>query len=160
MINEFEFYHGVTFARMLHSVQRELAIKPYSASDNAAYVVDGSIGVYIKYSSKRLSPWRFSFQQRHRDAIVEMKTNLGDVFVLLVCNDDGVVILTFDEFKQVLNEAQERTEWISATRNRREMYSIKGSDGKLGFKVGKDEFLGKLFSRDSLPPGQKGPVSC
>jgi hypothetical protein len=47
---------------------------------------------------------------------------------------------------------QEGTEWISATRNRREMYSIKGSDGKLGFKVGKDEFVGKLFGRDSVPP--------
>ena len=29
------------------------------------------------------------------------------------------------------------------------MYSIKGSDGKLRFKVGKDEFLGKLFRADS-----------
>ncbi len=33
MINEFEFYHGVTFARMLHAIQKELAIKPYSPSD-------------------------------------------------------------------------------------------------------------------------------
>src|ERR1700674_4542770 len=146
MINEFEFYHGVAFARMLHVVQKELAIKPYSPSDNAAYVVNGSIGIYIKYSAKRLSPWRFSFQQRHRDRIAEMKRNVGDVFVLLVCNDDGVVILTFDEFKQVLNEAEEGTEWISATRNRRQMYSIKGSDGNLGFKVGKDEFLEKLVT--------------
>jgi hypothetical protein len=146
MINEFEFFHGVTFARMLHVVQKELTIKPYSPSDNAAYVVNGSIGVYIKYSAKRLSPWRFSFQQRHRDRIVEMRKNVGNIFILLVCNDDGVVILTFEEFMQVLDETQEATQWISATRNRRQMYSIKGSDGKLGFKVGKDEFLEKLFS--------------
>jgi len=149
MINEFEFYHGVTFARMLHAIQKELTIRPYSPLDNAAYVVNSSTGIYIKYSSKRLSPWRFSFQKSHRDRILEMKKNLGDVFVLLVCNDDGIVILTFDEFTQVLNEAQTGTEWISATRNRRQMYSIKGSDGKLGFKVGKDEFLGKLFSPES-----------
>src|SRR5713101_7631019 len=104
MINEFEFYHGVTFARMLHDTQKELTIKPYSASDNAAYVVDGVIGVYIKYSSKRLSPWRFSFQRRHRDRINEMKADLSQVFLLLVCNDDGIVVLSFDEFKQILNE--------------------------------------------------------
>jgi hypothetical protein len=151
MINEFEFYHGVAFARMLHVVQKELAIKPYSPSDNAAYVVNGSIGIYIKYSSKRLSPWRFSFQQRHRDRIMEIEKDIGGVFVLLICNDDGVVILTFDEFKQVLNqETHGGTEWISATRNRRQMYSIKGSDGKLGFKVGKDEFLEKLFKSRAL----------
>ena len=150
MIKEFEFYHGVAFARMLHVVQKEVAIKPYSPLDNAAYIVNGSIGVYIKYSAKRLSPWRFSFQQKHRDKIVAMENDLDTVFVFLVCNDDGVVILTFDEFRQVLNETHAGVEWISATRNRRQMYSIKGSDGKLSFKVGKDEFVEKLFS----PAGQ------
>jgi hypothetical protein len=145
MINEFEFYHGVVFARMVHITQRELAVKPFSSSDNAAYVVDGSIGIYIKYSLKRLSPWRFSFQKRHRDKIHEMKENLSEAFVLLVCNDDGVVVLSFDEFKQILNETGGDSEWISAARNQRQMYSIKGSDGRLSFKVGKDEFLGKLF---------------
>lgn len=160
MINEFEFYHGVTFARMLHATQKELAIKPYSSSDNAAYVVNGSTGIYIKYSTKRLSPWRFSFQQQHRDRILEMKKNVGEVFVLLVCNDDGIVVLTFDEFTQVLNEAQGGTEWISAARNRRQMYSIKGSDGKLSFKVGKDEFLGKLFSPENRTSTEKGPMTC
>jgi hypothetical protein len=149
MINEFEFYHGVVFARMVHITQRELSVKPFSSSDNAAYVVDGSIGVYIKYSLKRLSPWRFSFQKRHRDKIREMKENLGEAFVLLVCNDDGVVVLSFNEFKQILNETDGDSEWISGARNRRQMYGIKGSDGKLGFKVGKDEFLGKMFPAES-----------
>jgi hypothetical protein len=145
MISEFEFFHGVVFARMLHATQRQLSIKPYSTSDNAAYVVDDTKGIYIKYSSKRLSPWRFSFQKRHQETILEMKKNIGAVFLLLVCNDDGVVVLTFDELKQILHEDHETVEWISATRNRRQMYSIKGSDGKLSFKVGRDEFLHKIF---------------
>lgn len=152
MIKEFEFYHGVTFARMLHATQGELVVRSYSASDNAAYVLNGSIGVYIKYSSKRLSPWRFSFQKRHREKIAEMENNLGDVFLLLVCNDDGVVVLTFEELTQVLNDMRGDTEWISASRNRRQMYSIKGSDGKLSFKVGKDEFIGKIFQKTSKGP--------
>jgi hypothetical protein len=145
MINEFEFFHGVVFARMLHATQKQLSFKPYSTSDNAAYVVDGTKGIYIKYSSKRLSPWHFSFQKRHQDKIMEMKQNIGEVFLLLVCNDDGVVVLTFDELKQLLDEHHQTVEWISATRNRRQMYSIKGSDGRLSFKVGKDDFLGKMF---------------
>jgi hypothetical protein len=145
MISEFEFFHGVVFARMLHATQNQLSIRPYSTSDNAAYVVDDTKGIYIKYSSKRLSPWRFSFQKRHQETILEMKENIGTVFLLLVCNDDGVVVLTFDELKQILNENHEAVEWISATRNRRQMYSIKGSDGKLSFKVGRDEFLYKMF---------------
>jgi hypothetical protein len=145
MISEFEFFHGAAFARLLHATQRQLSIRPYSTSDNAAYVVDETKGIYIKYSAKRLSPWHFSFQKRHQETILEMKKNIGAVFLLLVCNDDGVVVLTFDELKQILDETHESVEWISATRNRRQMYSIKGSDGKLSFKVGRDEFLHKMF---------------
>ena len=152
MINEFQFFHGVVFARMLHATQRQLSIKPYSTSDNAAYLINGTVGIYIKYSSKRLSPWRFSFQKRHQDKILEMKKNIGEVFLLLVCNDDGVVVLTFDELKQILSENHGTVEWISATRNRRQMYSIKGSDGKLSFKVGKDEFLEKMFKQEKDAP--------
>jgi hypothetical protein len=145
MISEFEFFHGVVFAHILHATRYQLSIKVYSESDNAAYLLDETKGVYIKYSTKRLSPWHFSFQKRHQDAIREMKAHLKEVFVLLVCNDDGVVVLTFDELKQILDQNHESVEWISATRNRRQMYSIKGSDGKLNFKVGKNEFLGKMF---------------
>ena len=147
MISEFEFFHGVVFARMLHATQRQLCLRPYPGSENAAYVLDGDKGIYIKYSSKRLSPWRFSFQKRHQETILEMKKNVGSVYVLLVCNDDGVVVLTFDELKQILDENHEAVAWISATRNRRQMYSIKGSDGKLNVKVGRDEFLEKMFGQ-------------
>ena len=111
------------------------------------------MGLYIKYSSKRLSPWRFSFHKRHQDKILEMKKDIGELYLLLVCHDDGVVVLTFDELKQILNENYETVEWISATRNRRQMYSIKGSDGKLGFKVGRDEFLTKMFGLQKDPAG-------
>ncbi len=76
---------------------------------------------------------------------MEIKNGVGNVFVLLVCNDDGIVILAFDELALVLDGACGGTQWISVTRNRRQMYSIKGSDGKLGFKVGRDEFSKKLF---------------
>src|SRR5260370_38482315 len=81
-----------------------------------------------------------------------MKKNIGEVFLLLVCNDDGVVVLNFDELKQILSENSQAVEWISATRNRRQMYSIKGSDGKLSFKVGKDEFLNKMFNQGKYAP--------
>jgi hypothetical protein len=146
MISEFEFFHGAVFARMLHSGQAVLSIKPYSESDNAAYVVNDSKAVYIKYSTKRLSPWRFSFQPRHHEMILEMKGNMGEVFICLVCNDDGVVVLSFDEFQEVVKADGGAVEWLSAARNKRQMYLVKGPLGRLTFKVGKDDFSGKLFT--------------
>lgn len=146
MIGEFEFFHGAVFSRMLHATQQAISIAPYSADDNAAYVVNGDKGLYIKYSTKRLSPWRFSFQRRHHEKIAEMKREMKDVFVVLVCNDDGAVVLTFDEYQQAVKDALGFGDWISAARNRREMYLVKGPEGRLAFKIGKDEYLEKIFS--------------
>ena len=145
MVSEFEFFHGAVLARMLHSIQQTMTVAPYSESDNASYVINSSKGIYIKYSTKRLSPWRFSFQKRHHEMIVDMRRDLGEVFVVLVCNDDGAVVLTFDEFQQVVKSDGGGGQWISAARNRRQMYLINGSDGKLAFKIGKDEFAEKIF---------------
>jgi len=145
MIGEFEFFHGAVLARMLHSTQQPISIKPYSEFDNAAYVINGNKGIYVKYSAKRLSPWRFSFQMRHHEVIAEMKRTIGEVFVVLVCNDDGAVVLTLDEFQQVAKNGSEPAEWLSAARNRREMYLVKGPEGRLEFKVGKDDYSAKMF---------------
>jgi hypothetical protein len=145
MINEFEFFHGAALARMLHATQQTMMVALYSEFDNASYIINESKGVYIKYSTKRLSPWRFSFQKRHHEKILEMRRDLGEVFVVLVCNDDGAVVLTFEEFQQVVTSDSDTGQWISAARNRGEMYLIKGSEGKLAFKIGKNEFSEKIF---------------
>lgn len=145
MIGEFEFFHGAVFTRILHTTQQTMTVRPYSEFDNAAYVVNDSKGVYIKYSTKRLSPWRFSFQKRHHEMITEMNRNVGDVFVILVCNDDGAVVLSFDEFQQVARNGYGQGEWLSAARNRREMYLVKGPEGRLAFKVSKDDYAEKIF---------------
>ena len=147
MIREFEFYHGVVFSRMLHAAsgQKEISIKPFPTSDNASYVVNGKVGIYIKYSAKRLSPWRFTFKKQHQDEILEMKKQIGEVFLLLVCHDDGIAAINFDELKQILNEGHGLFEWVSVARNRREMYLIKGSDGRLEFKVSQKGFSERII---------------
>jgi hypothetical protein len=154
MIKEFEFYHGTVFTKLLHGGGLACTISRYPTPDNAAYVVDHRVGIYIKYSTKRMSPWRFSFQRRHQEEIQEMKYNLGNVFLLLVCNDDGIVTLSFDELKRILDETHEEVEWISVARNKRQMYSVAGSDGRLGFKIGKDDFPSKIFGQSTASAAQ------
>ena len=146
MIKEFEFYHGLVFARILHSMQRPLSVEPHPTPSNASYVINDNIGLYIKYSSKRMTPWRFSFKKEHQDEIAEMRECYGRVFLVLVCNDDGIVCLSYEELKQILDEDHEPVEWVSANRHPREMYAVKGSNGALEFKIGASEFPHKLFS--------------
>lgn len=145
MIKEFEFFHGLVFARILHRTQQTLSIKLFQSSSNASYILNETTGVYVKYSSKRMTPWRFTFRSEHQAEIDLLKANFDKVFLLLVCNDDGVVCLSYSELKQLLDNQHEPIEWISATRHKREMYAVKGSNGELDFKVGKIDFPEKLF---------------
>jgi hypothetical protein len=145
MIKEFEFYHGVVFTKLIHDSQKNITLKPFSSASNAAYVLNENIGLYIKHSKKRLSPWRFSLQKIHQEEILQMKNELGEVFVLLVCGEDGIVTLSHEELKKILNEAHEEVEWISASRNPNKEYTVKGSDGALGRKVGKNDFPKKIL---------------
>ena len=146
MIRDFEFYHGLVFARILHGTQRPLAIRPFQSASNASYVVNDTIGLFIKHSSKRMTPWRFTFTREHQEEIDLLKSNFSKVFLVLVCSDDGVVCLTYSELKQILDNLHEPIEWISATRHKREMYLVKGSNGELDFKIGQSEFPNKLFA--------------
>ena len=46
----------------------------------------------------------------------------------------------YKDIKKVLDEHHEEAEWISASRLKRESYAIKGSDGKLKFKINLRDF--------------------
>lgn len=146
MIKEFEFFHGLVFARILHATQRPLSIRPFGSTSNASYVVNDFVGIYIKYSSKRMTPWRFTFTKEHQDEIEVLKKSFNRVFLILVCNDDGIVCLSYSELKKILDSHHDPIEWISATRHKREMYGVKGSNGTLDFKIGKSDFPEKMFS--------------
>jgi len=148
MIKEYEFYHGVVFTKLIHNCPSNISIKPYPSDSNASYVLNGNIGIYIKHSAKRLTPWRFSFARVHQDEILDMKNKLGQVFLVLVCGEDGIVTLSFEELKKILDDNHGEVEWISASRNPNQEYNVNGSDGGLGRKVGKSDFPKKIFNND------------
>jgi len=145
MIKDFEFYHGAVFARFLNKLDGDIKIKDYHSPSNSSYVINDDIGVYIKYSTKRMSPWRFTFQKEHQDEIENMSESLRSVFIILVCYDDGVVCLSFGELKQALDEVHKKTEWISVSRRKREKYEVKGTDGQLRLKIGEIDFPSKII---------------
>ena len=138
-IKELEFYHGAVLKR-LFSKKNSLNISVFPNDTNCAYVINNKIGIYIKHSTKKISPWRFTFYKKHQDDLLMMKKLLPNVFLILVCWHDGIASINFDDLKKVLDETHEEIEWISASRLKREKYSIKGSDGKLSFKIGETDF--------------------
>jgi hypothetical protein len=148
MIREYEFYHGAVLKRLVQSDSR-ITLQQFVSdhSYGAAYIVNGNIGLYIKHSTGRLSPWSFTFSPDHQADIDAMYKRFGEVFICLVCKDDGVVCLDYLQLKSVLDERFTTTEWVRVARHKREKYSVSGSDGKLRVKIGENEFPTKVFAR-------------
>jgi len=147
MVREFEFYHGAALARLIHG-RKNISIQQYSAAtSNASYVINGQIGLYLKHSTSRLSPWVFTFKKEHQDEIEEMRAALDDVFVVLICGKDGMACLSHEELKLALDDDHGVVEWLRAARRTREKYAISGSDGRLKTKIGENEFPSKVIAR-------------
>lgn len=145
MIKEFEIYHGIAFTRMTQLAPRPFSIQSIPGKNNSSYVIDGKAALYIKYCTTRRSPWRFTFTKSHQEEIHKLHQKFGQVFVLLVCFQDGIVALNYEELKSILDDHYEETEWVSASRRKREMYTLKGKNGLLDFKVGDKDYPKKIF---------------
>ena len=139
MIKDFEFYHGAVLAKIAQSSDKVI-INPYPSRSHCSYIVNGKVGLYIKHSSNRLTPWGFSFAKEHQDEIQAMAAELDDVFVALVCGRDGIACLSYEQLKMVLDEEHGDHEWVRISRRPREKYAVKGSNGKLKFKIADTHF--------------------
>ena len=144
MIKEYEYLHGVVFNRLCSAYSFEVSIKPLKEDGYSSYVLNKTAGLHIKYSSKRLTPWRFTFSKANQDEILIMKKRFGEVFVALVCNLDGVVVLDFDELKALLDIGHDENEWLSISRRKNKMYSVAAANGKLDFKIGMNSCPDKI----------------
>jgi hypothetical protein len=145
MIKDYEKYFGSVFTKIINFCDAPVSITRFPTKSNASFVINNKIGLYIKYSTKRLTPWQFSFLKEHQDEIQKMKDQLDEVFLVLVCHDNGIACLSFEELKLILDENHEDVEWIRVSRSKREKYSVHGKDGKLDFKIGNSDFPKKLF---------------
>ena len=139
-INEYKFYNGVVLNGLIES-GKAIKIEEFPTSSKNSFMLNGNkVGIYIKHSKKVISPWRFTFLKEHQEEFVEMSKLCNNAFLILVCGSDGIASIKSTVLKKVLDENLEPAEWISASRLKRESYAIKGSDGKLNFKINLKDF--------------------
>lgn len=140
MIKQVEFYHGAVLARLVrgHTLQG-VTIRAYETG-RSGYILNGSVGLYVKYSANRLTPWSFNFSSEHQEEISNLKSECTTFFVVLVCGEDGIACLGQQEYQSLLSDQFESIGWIKASRRAREKYLLTGSDAQRKFKVGDNEF--------------------
>lgn len=147
MSHEFEFYHGVALCRIIHNCP-SAAIRLFSPRSNSSYVVNGDTGIFIKYSTRRMSPWQFTFTGRHCDEISMMMRDLPRTFIVLVCRDNGIICLDAAETKQLLGGVSLTSCSIHASRKPREKYRVSGGpEGKITYKVADNQFPSRIYRR-------------
>tara|TARA_B100000900_G_C20037514_1_gene496590 strand:- start:37 stop:486 length:450 start_codon:yes stop_codon:yes gene_type:complete len=145
-LNEYEFFNGVVLNRLIRK-GKPIKIDIFPTSGNNSFMINDKVGLFLKYSTKKISPWRFSFTREHQEEMKIMKDLLKDVYLVLICGKDGIACIEYEELKIVLDEYFEDVEWVSASRLKREQYSIKGSNGKLDFKIADSDFPKKIFDK-------------
>tara|TARA_X000000368_G_C22899606_1_gene653466 strand:- start:78 stop:632 length:555 start_codon:yes stop_codon:yes gene_type:complete len=99
-----------------------------------------NIGLFLKHSRKRISPWRFTFRKNHQEEIEKLVIENDYVFVLLITDQEGVAVIDYDLLKLLLDDHFDESEFISVSRKLRENYRVNGTDGKLNKALPKNNF--------------------
>jgi hypothetical protein len=133
VIGEFEKYHGVALRELIVCAPNPILIAPCDDRGRVnSYILNGSVGLHIKHSAKRLSPWQFTFHGEHLDEIERLEDQTEVVWLALVCGPDGVVAITADELREMNLSDRDTTWFVRVDRDRRTMYHLNGSASELG----------------------------
>jgi hypothetical protein len=137
MLDEYEFYQGVVLRHLaVESDYSSISFRPFVREGRVnAFVVNGRVGVYIKHSSKRMSPWRFSFNIEQAADLLDLEQKFSDSFVVFVCGEDGLVTLSFADLHEIVDFQESDNAWVSISRPPRTQYELAGNRGELGNKV-------------------------
>ncbi|MEK7089163.1 MAG: hypothetical protein AAB913_03475 [Patescibacteria group bacterium] len=128
MIDKLHYYHGAAIVSLLEE-DGNVSVKKKGL---LGYVINNEVFVFLKYTTKARSPWKFSFDQEDVDRCLNMKSEYGTIVLGLICGGDGVCALTWDETQSLLDI---RPGWISAQRKHNESYKVIGSVSKLRRKI-------------------------
>lgn len=136
MIPDYKLYHGAVLADIVDRVPGGVTFCERVDSGRLLnYVVDGRVGLQIKYATARLRPWKFSFPESHIEDLRDLLADYPQTFVVLVCRMDGLVCVPAHELVPFLTSSSDTQSWLRVDRKKREMYRLHGPQGEFGFKL-------------------------
>ena len=141
MIDKREFYHGVAVIRLLEDGRCQRVRR-----DESGYIVNDEIFVFLKYTTKQRSPWRFSFSDDEVQRLNVLAGRFQIIAVAMICGGDGICAVSWRETSDLLGN---NAGWISAGRKFNEQYAVAGQAGKLSGKVSLGEWPSIIFEEKS-----------
>jgi hypothetical protein len=136
MIPEYKFYHGAVLAELVHRCAIPMQIDElHEVGRLSSYVLDSRVGVQIKHSRARLRPWHFTFTKLNISELQDLCHSFARVYVVLVCNTDGMVCLDIEEFLATLGSGESDQGWIRVDRPRGKWYEVSGGKTTVAKKL-------------------------
>lgn len=136
MFNEYEFYQGVVLRNLIINTDLSVIIRPFIREGRiSAFVINSRIGVFMKHSAKRMSPWRFTFSLEQVSDFLDLEGKYFDSFVVFICGDDGLVTLDAASLHQIVTFEDVEKAWIAIERKKRSQYSVWGNRAELQNKI-------------------------
>lgn len=132
MITDTEKFQGVVLRQLVVALPNGAHIRPVNHLGRVDAFAFGNLAFLIKFSSLRVSPWRFTYTSDTFEEIRQLSAGYSDVWVFHCCGPDGIFGLDSGELREVLGDLDnDATRWVSASRSRSSMYRIAGSAGRL-----------------------------
>jgi hypothetical protein len=123
-----EFYEGAA----LHALARTGLINTVRVTP-PFFLINGSIAILLKYSTRGRSPWGFTFTPDEQQALlnnsIRIRTILG-----LICGSDGISAIDYEAFASIA-QPRNLSLRVSCFRDHGEHYEIRGPDGVLTRKI-------------------------
>jgi hypothetical protein len=152
MIPEIARYQGVFLRQLLvtHGHELQIGIKNLGGRVDA-FSVNGVV-IHLKYSTKRLSPWRFTYVSDNLLELRSLKESVGAVWAGLVCGQDGIVTINATDLTTLIDWQSPSQEWLRVTRSRNRMYRVSGSADSRSLVVGRglDAFLAAVVGATAV----------
>ena len=127
---EYEQYHGIVIRTLVVRLEDGISIKALDAHGIVnSFLINNSVGLYIKHSSKRMTPWLFCFTEDNLVELQILQENSDSTFTSLVCGHDGFLTLSIEELQCLSDKKQsDNSLTIHVKRRKRHMYSVGGRD--------------------------------
>jgi hypothetical protein len=142
--DEYLRYHGFAIAELLDNaadysefLADPFGVKRISAVKNYIYSVNETFGMYLKYSKKVHSPWRFTFTAEQLADLKVLSSYFPSFWIIFSCSDASVAVLTYEELSGLVDVESLITQWISVKSFHKKSLRVEGSQGILGYTLSK-----------------------
>jgi hypothetical protein len=152
-MDKYEKYHGAALLRLIHKGIESIKL----ITGKNGYLINSTTYVYMKFSEKTTSPWRFTFMPQHIKELSEIRKTIPEMFIVLICGEDGICCLSYQELSRLIHIGiDDKNKVVTMHRRERNKYSVSGTDGTLNYKIGNTDFPKKIFDKPKIKSSEPG----